>query len=394
MTPYEHDCYAVTHPGLETVLAAELSAVGLAPGAAEPGGVAFRTDLAGFYAANLQLRTASRVLLRIAEFPARTFAELERRARRLPWAEYLAPGAAVAFRVASRKSKLYHQEGVGERLGEAAERAVPGLRFAGDEAHLFVVRLHRDRCTISADGSGELLHRRGYRQAVAKAPLRETLAAAMLLAAGWDGGAPLVDPMCGSGTIAIEGALIARRVAPGLGRRFAFERWPTFEPRVWRALRDAARAACARSAPAPILASDRDAGAIDSALANAGRADVAGDIEFRRAALSSIEPPSAPGLVATNPPYGIRVGERRRLRDLYAQLGNVARRKCAGWRLVMLAAHRDLEAQVQIPFETLAATTNGGIKVRIVSGFVPGRNSPSSSDLPADGRPRHTVDIS
>lgn len=372
MTPYEHDCYAVTHPGLETVLAAELSAIGIAPGAAEPGGVAFRADLAGFYAANLHLRTASRVLVRIAEFPARTFAEVERHARRLPWAEYLAPGVAAAFRVTSRKSKLYHQDAVSQRLGDAAERAVPGLRFAKDDAQLFVVRLHRDRCTISADGSGELLHRRGYRQALAKAPLRETLAAAMLLGAGWDGARPLVDPMCGSGTIAIEGALIARHIAPGLGRSFAFERWPAFAPEVWLGLRDAAQAARARSAPVPILASDRDAGAIDSARANAGRAGVAGDIDFRRAALSSIEPPPAPGILATNPPYGIRIGERRRLRDLYAQLGNVARRKCVGWQLVMLATHRELEAQVRIPLETLAATTNGGIRVRIVSGLVPG----------------------
>lgn len=363
----EHDAYAVTHPGLETVTAAELLALGIAPGESEPGGVPFRTDTAGFYAANLHLRTASRVLLRVATFHAHTFAELERHARKIPWAEYLTAESAVTFRVTSRKSKLYHQDAVAQRLSEAAGHAVPGLRLESEAAPLFVVRLFRDRCTVSADGSGELLHRRGYRQETAKAPLRETLASALLLAAGWDATQPLLDPMCGSGTIAIEGALIARRIAPGLGRTFAFERWPRFDRRAWTAVHEAATADRLATASVPILASDRDAGAVAAAEANAMRAGVAGDIQFRRAALSAIDPPRVPGLLATNPPYGVRVGERLRLRDLYAQLGNIARKKCVGWRVAMLSPHRELEAQVGLPFEWLGDATNGGLRVRLVT---------------------------
>ena len=363
------DCWAVTHPGLEPVTAAELRAIGIAPGESEPGGIAFRTGTAGLYAANLRLRTASRILLRIATFHAHSFPELERHAARLPWSDYVAPGAGAAFHVTSRKSKLYHQRGVAERLATALERAVPGGGAGGPER--FHVRLFRDQCTVSVDASGELLHRRGYRQAVAKAPLRETLAAGLLLAAGWDGSVPLLDPFAGSGTIAIEGALIARRIAPGLGRAFAFEEWPIVEPTIWREVREAAEAERLAHASAPVMASDRDAGAVSAAEANAARAGVSADVEIRRGALSSIAPGPARGLVATNPPYGARVGERKRLRDLYAQLGNVLRRACPGWDLVMLSPHAELERQVGLDFRTLAETTNGGLRVRLVSARVP-----------------------
>ena len=359
------DCWAVTHPGLEAVTAAELVAIGITPGASEPGGISFRTDTAGLYAANLRLRTASRILLRIAAFHAHSFPELERHAGKLPWRDFVAPGSAASFHVSSRKSKLYHQGAIAERLAAALARAVAGAGADGPE--LFYVRLYRDECTVSVDSSGELLHRRGYRQALGKAPLRETLAAALLLAAGWDGSTPLLDPLAGSGTIAIEGALIARRIAPGLARAFALERWPCLEPSLWREARESAEAERLDRATAPIQASDRDAGAVAAAEANAKRAGVAGDIEIRRAALSSIASPATHGLVATNPPYGVRVGERMRLRDLYAQLGNVLRRSCAGWELVMLSPHVELERQVGLEFRALAETSNGGLRVRLVS---------------------------
>ncbi len=368
------ECWAVTHPGLEAVTAAELSAMGIAPGAAEPGGLTFHTGTAGLYAANLRLRTASRVLLRIAAFHARSFAELERHAAKLPWGDFVAPGAGVWFHVSSRKSKLYHQRAVAERVAAALDRAVPGGAGASG-AERFHVRLHRDQCTVSVDASGELLHRRGYRQALAKAPLRETLAAAMLLAAGWDGSVPLLDPLAGSGTIGIEGALIARRIAPGLGRGFAFEEWPSFDRSAWRDTREAAEAERLEGAAAAILCSDRDPGAVSAAEANAARAGVAGDVTIRRAALSAIVPGDAPGLVATNPPWGVRVGERKRLRDLYAQLGHVLRRACPGWDLVMLSPHQELERQVGLDFRTLAATTSGGVPVRLQAARVPGNGA-------------------
>ena len=197
-------CFASCAIGLESILARELGALegsdGVRIGRSEPGGVQFSTDLGGVYASNLHLRTASRVIVRLGSFHAASFHELERRARRLPWSEFVSPAARVEFRVTSRKSRLYHQEAIAQRL----QALVLGSSATSSTTEQVVaVRLFRDQCTISIDSSGELLHRRGYRQATGKAPMRETLAAAMLVAAGWDGSGPLVDPLCGSGTIPI-----------------------------------------------------------------------------------------------------------------------------------------------------------------------------------------------
>lgn len=371
-TPRSHtsldDCYAIVAPGTEELAAAELRALGLLPTAVEPGGVSFRAGASGLYTANLHLRTVSRVVVRIAAFRAATFFELERHAKRVPWDAVLSPEREAQFHVTSRKSRLYHQRAIEQRLAAAiGKTAVDGEQ----EGQLFVVRAFRDVFTISADASGELLHRRGYRLASAKAPLRETLAAAMLLDSGWDGTAPLLDPMCGAGTIPIEAALIARRIAPGLGRSFAFQQWPTFDAAAWQRVEADAMARVLPRTPVPLLGSDRDAGAIEAARQNAARAGVADDVQLERRAISAIEPPAGPGLVATNPPYGDRVGERQRLRDLYAQLGHVLRARCAGWQVALLSAHRDLERQTALPLEPSLTLSNGGIRVRLMRGTVP-----------------------
>ncbi|HEX5387758.1 MAG TPA: class I SAM-dependent RNA methyltransferase [Gemmatimonadales bacterium] len=391
------DCYAVVPPGLEPLAAEELARLGIDPGPVEPGGVSFRADRGGLCAANLHLHTASRVLVRIATFHASSFHELERRAKRVPWEKFVAPGAAVEFRVTSRKSKLYHQRAVAARLVDAVARMVPGAvhaaladdagNAAGESAdhaaQLFVVRLAHDECMVSADSSGAHLHRRGYRLASGKAPLRETLAAAMLLSTGWNGRAPLIDPMCGSGTIPIEAALIARRMAPGLGRSFAFERWPDFDADKWARLVDAARESILPRAPAPIVGSDRDAGAVAAATANAERAGVAEDVAFRRAAISALDAPAEAGggWVVTNPPYGVRIGDRAELRNLYAQFGNVLRRRAGGWRVAMLSSSRELEGAVGLRFERRWETSNGGVRVRLVTATVPTPDTPASGHV-------------
>jgi putative N6-adenine-specific DNA methylase len=243
------------------------------------------------------------------------------------------------------------------------------------------VRVFRDRFTISADSSGALLHQRGYRLATAKAPLRETLAAAMLLGADWDPARPLVDPFCGSGTIPIEAALLARRIPPGRHRSFAFMHWPGFDGAAWQELLERADAEMLPRAPAPILGADRDAGAIRASRANAERASVAGDITFQQAPLSSLQPPDGPGLLVTNPPYGVRVGEADRLRDLYARFGAILMERFGGWTAVMLSANRSLEGQTRAAWEEIWQTRNGGIPVRLV------RTAPRSEieTLRADG---------
>ena len=372
------DVFAVTAPGLESLCAAELQAIGIA-GSAQEGGVAWSGDMDSVARANLWSRTASRVLVRVGEFRARTFFELERHAKRLPWERFLPPNSNVAFRVTSRKSKLYHSDAVAQRMGEAAAEDVPDARVEraypdDDESlapenppQLFVVRVLHDVVTVSADSSGALLHLRGYRQQLAKAPLRETLAAALLLAAGWSGEMPLFDPMCGSGTIPIEAARLARRMAPGRDRAFALQRWPEFDSRQWTSLVDAARSQELPNAPVAIAGADRDAGAIVAARANTERAGVARDIDFAEQPISAMGSDDGPGLIATNPPYGVRIGESDRLRNLYAQLGNLLRTRRPHWRLAMYTADRTLERQLQLPLEERLRTRNGGIAVRVVT---------------------------
>src|SRR3954451_24030151 len=217
--------FVVCAPGLPPVTAEEARALGL-PGRTLPGGVEIQGELAEAMRLNLWLRTASRVLLRLGEpFRATTFKDLVRKASALPWERFLRKGVHAGFRVTCRKSRLYHSGAVAERLHGALEARtkfpVARVEIAEEEpgaAQLFLARLERDVCTVSVDCSGALLHQRGYRGPQAKAPLRETLAAALLLAAGFRGEEALCDPFCGSGTIPIEAALIALRRAPATGR--------------------------------------------------------------------------------------------------------------------------------------------------------------------------------
>jgi putative N6-adenine-specific DNA methylase len=382
--PNPLQCFAVTAPGLEEVTAGELHRLGLDGSAlvTEPGGVSWSGDLRSLYRANLNLRTASRVLVRVAEFRAKAFWELERRTRPLPWEQWIGAGAEVAVRATCKKSKLYHSDAVAERIMEAIARRVRGVMPVAprdddeDEEHaaapqLVIARLSRDILTLSVDSSGELLHRRGYRQAISKAPLRETLAAAMLLATEWRGESALLDPFCGSGTIPIEAALIARSIAPGLLRggysSFACLRWPSADMRLWDAVVAEARAAVRPVASVPIRASDRDAGAVSASHANAERAGVAADIVFEQQPISSVTAPAERGWLVSNPPYGLRVGDDVAVRDLWARLGQVVRERFGHWHVALLTPDAGLERQAGLPFEERLQTRNGGIPVRLVS---------------------------
>ena len=398
--------FAVTAPGLSPFTAHELHQLGLlAPGqpvrppaahgkgstaGEESGGIEFIGDRRALYRANLHLRTANRVLVRLGEFSAVGFAELRKRASRLAWERCLAPGQPVALRVTCHKSRLYHSDAVAERVaGAIADRlGKPPLVRKDDEQgegklpQLVVVRLLHDTCTISVDSSGALLHRRGYRLATAKAPLRETLAAGILLAAGWDpyggdGPAPLLDPFCGSGAIPIEAALLAHGRAPGATRRFAFMDWPDFDAALWDALlveaaEHSRRQTAMLAGRLRILASDRDAGAIELAQANAARAGVADAIEFSCRAVSAIAPPAERGWVVTNPPYGLRVSANRDLRNLYAQFGKVLRAQCPGWHAAILCSDRQLLGQMGVPLDLGLSLVNGGIAVTLARGIVLG----------------------
>ncbi|HYS70558.1 MAG TPA: class I SAM-dependent RNA methyltransferase [Gemmatimonadaceae bacterium] len=394
-SPTRFELFAVTAPGLESITAGELKTLGM-KGRQQPGGVEFAGDAGQIYQSNLWLRTASRVLLRLGQFHASTFYELERRAKKLDWAAFLPATGLVEVRVTCRKSRLYHSDAVAERILGAIARVAPsGLKIVsarnedvesedsdaqgtgkavpdGDatpSSQSFVVRIVDDQCEISADTSGELLHRRGYRLETAKAPLRETLAAAMVLASGWKNNEPLIDPMCGSGTIPIEAALIARRMAPGLNRRFQFMNWAWFDGRLWNEIVEKAK----DSIIAPALGihgSDRVPGAIESAKRNAERAGVTSDVQFSTESVSGAfagleDVADGEGWIITNPPYGVGVGESADLRNLYATLGNSVKAK-ARWRIGVLAAEDALAGQMRLPMGSRFESRNGGIPVRFL----------------------------
>jgi putative N6-adenine-specific DNA methylase len=347
-------------------VAQELRTLGEQP-RVETGGVSWQGDARSMMRANLWLRTASRVVVRVARFRATAFYELEKRAKKIEWERFLG-GRGAEFRVTTHKSTLYHSDAIAQRLQEALGSRLSAMKGRRPRAEgreqLFVVRVVRDEFEISADSSGHLLHLRGYREAVGKAPLRETLAAALLLAAGWTGTSPLVDPLCGSGTIPIEGALIARRIAPGSSRAFAFQEWPGFDELDWKSMLDDARAGALASSPVPIVASDRDDGAITFARDNAERGGVAHDIAFTVQPLSAMRPPSGLGLVATNPPYGKRLSQGGKdVRNLYAQLGKVLRSQCRGWHVALYSPDRVLARQLDLALTSAFLTSNGGIRV-------------------------------
>ena len=389
----QSEFFAVCAPGLETLVEGELRALGALATQPEPGGVAFRGDAATLARANLLLRTASRVLLRLGEFHARDFEQLRRRAGRLAFERHLAPGAAVRITAASVRSRLRHtgaiaervRFAIGDRLGGAPPPAPPReadsgaepVRGAplggedGEDAALVLVRVVHDRCVVSLDTSGELLHQRGWRKRAGRAPLRETLAAGLLLASGWDRASPLVDPFCGSGTIAIEAALLARGLAPGRARRFAFMRWPDFDAARQARLLAETEAAARADAPA-IAASDRDAGVIETARANADAAGVGLDVAFACRSISDFEPPAGRGWIVSNPPYGVRLRGGGDLRDLYAKLGAVLRRRCAGWRVALLVADPALVRASGLPVAQSASWRNGGLRVGVYTGVLPG----------------------
>ncbi len=363
--------FAVAAPGLSPLVADELASLDLDVESVEPEGVTFCTDFAGLCLANAGLRTASRVLVRIARFRAAHFSELERGAREVAWNDWLAPSCTPEFRVTSIKSRLYHRRGIAERLERWVRAGQPRSDDKDAGTQLFVVRIFRDTCTISVDASGELLHRRGYREDGGRAPLRETLAAAAVMASGWHPSQTLIDPFCGSGTIPIEAALLSRGLPPGGARPFALEAWPCSDADIMAGVRRGWPRG-GYDGPLSVLASDRDAGAVARTLENARRAHVANDVEAVRATISDVRGAGAPGFIVSNPPYGKRVGGGGDLRNLYDQFGRTLQEHFGGWSCALLAASPQLVSRLGVDFEVRVRTQNGGLAVALYVGTVEG----------------------
>lgn len=371
----ELSLFAACLPGLEDLLAAEVAALGTAP-RPEPGGVSFAGDVDLLLRAHLHLGLASHLLLRCGSFHCRSLGELRRKTARLPWHDWLLAATPLAVRAVARRSRLFHTGAIAERVGQGIADALgapPPLGVHGaaapgeDEAAIQVaVRFLDDTAMLSLDTSATPLHQRGYRLAGAKAPLREDLARALLRAAGYLGTIALLDPFCGAGTIAIEAALLATGTPPGRLRPPPLRGTALADDDRWRQL-----VATAAPAPprAPIHASDRDRGAIAAATDNAARAGSAAAVELRIAPFTAapwlLDPQAAPaqGLLATNPPFGKRIGKQNDLAPLYQTLGHRVRRLGPGWRMALLAHDLRLARRTGLPLQVAFVTRHGGLRI-------------------------------
>ncbi len=356
------DIFLVATPGLEQALLAEAQANGFTNAKITPGGITTTGTWDDVWRANLVMRGATRVLARVGSFMAFHLAQLDKRARKFPWGDILRADVPVRVEVStSKKSKIYHAGAATQRI-ETALKESHGMTISADAPVTVKVRIDDNRVTISVDTSGESLHKRGHKEAVGKAPMRETLAALMLRECGYDGVEPVMDPTCGSGTFLIEAAEMAMGLHPGRSRSFAFEQLATFDAGKWEKMRKVDHI----HRPAQhFYGSDRDAGAVRMATANAARAGIADHITFQNLSAADIKRPAGPpGLIICNPPYGGRIGNQKMLYGVYAGLGETIKREMSGWRVGIVTSEAGLAKATGLPFKPKGAPIpHGGLKV-------------------------------
>jgi len=361
------EIFLVTAPGLEPALCREATKKGFRAAESSVGGVTVKGSWADVWRANLELRGASKVLVRLGAFRVLHLAQLDKRARKFPWGDVLRADQPVRVDVATKKSRIYHKKAAAERIERAITEEL-GAEISADADICIKVRILDDMCTISVDTSGEALHKRGHKEAVNKAPMRENLAALLLQECGFEGREPVVDPMCGSGTFPIEAAEIALGLNPGRSRKFAFEQLATFDEPVWQKMKmrpdDAAPAV-------RFYGFDRDSGAVRMSGANAERAGVQHVTEFRAQSISDLTAPEgvpngAPGLVIINPPYGVRISEAKRIIPLYQSLGHTLKSGFGGWRVGLVTNSDMLAKATGLRFEKKPVSfSHGGLHVKL-----------------------------
>jgi putative N6-adenine-specific DNA methylase len=331
--------------GLETPVKYEVMDLGFAEPRVSHGRVEFDAAPADIPRANLWLRCADRVLLKMGAFTAVTFDQLFEQTTALPW-EHLIPenGAFPVVSATSVNSKLHHtptcqsivKKAVVERLKEKY-----GIDWFPETGPTFPIQvtIHKDEVLLAVDTSGDGLHKRGYRREAGEAPLQETLAAGLVQLSFWKKGRRLIDPLCGAGTILIEAAMIGRNIAPGLKRPFVSEEWPLFAAGAWREARQSAIAAQDRAGEMALFGYDIDAAAIAMARRNAERAGVADEIQFEQKPIQDVWIDRQYGIVITNPPYGERMGDYREINKIYRTLHKMFRKK-SGWSVYVLTADK------------------------------------------------------
>lgn len=387
ITGPEHRFAVTTPPELGAICLGETRLLAIPAAELSEAGPEFTGRLKDAYVCNLWLRTAGRVLCRVTSFRAGIAEELFYKASRVPWELWLNPEMPIDLKTGVEYSRINSEGRVAEVIAQSIEKclgqaaslhpsdgAAPETGREGAAQGLrqkVLVRVVDNHCLISLDMSGSHLHQRGYRISHCGAPLRETLAAAILIKAGWKADAPLVDGMCGSGAFPIEAALMSRRIAPGLGRDFLFQRWPSFQEKTWEYLCRKARETSLERAVQPIVGIDIDPEAIAVSGENSGRAGTVGDISWKNMDFFDFLPKKEGlknGLVVLNPPYGVRMASGGA--GLYEQIGAHLRLNFKGWRYAVLAKSRLEAAALSTGRMRLWNIRHGGMNVTVAIGAI------------------------
>jgi putative N6-adenine-specific DNA methylase len=363
--------FATCPRGLELLLAEELRQLRAEKIHAVGGGVEFGGDFFLCHRVNLESRIASRVLWQLATYAYRNEDDIYRAAYTLPWTDWFEPVRSIRVDVSATKSPLTSLNFVTLKIKDAVcdkIRQLAGRRPSVDtRAPDIPIQGHlTDRdFTLYLDTTGEPLFKRGQRLATGEAPLRENLAAGILRLAGWAPGIPLLDPMCGSGTILLEAAHMALDIAPGLGRHFSFEKFKNFDGRRWRELLQKTAARQKPKMPLPIYGSDLSGDALKAARANLTASGLEQVVSLKRANVLEISAPAKQGIIVTNPPYGVRLGEQQRLAEFYPKLGDLLKKQFSAWHAYLLSADMRLPKLIRLATSKRTPLYNGALECRL-----------------------------
>jgi putative N6-adenine-specific DNA methylase len=372
--------FAITVPGLEFLCRDELLQRGIPDDQIKPivGGVEFTGRLSEGYLANLHLRTATRVLMRIAEFKASNFQQLEKKTAEIAWELFLYPGFTVEINVSTHKSRLSHTAAIAERVDRTIADRLGAQRVVHPIfSQRIFIRSMSDQFTVSIDSSGQALYKRGIKTHGGRAPLRETGAAAILQLMGYSPGMTLIDPMCGSGSFSIEAALMSRNIPPGWFRDFAFMGWPAFRSRQWQHLKEEAKSRFIDAAPISIHASDKDPGACESLriclesfdLSQVVQIQCLDFLDLKTNIFMNKDKPRAAGLMVFNPPFGKRLGSEAESRSLFRTICRRLKSEFKGWRFALLMPREGMIRKLPFPFES-RPFYHGGLKLVLLTGTV------------------------
>ena len=362
---------AVTSKGLADVLAQELRDLGLDVKEKGPAGVAFESNWEGCYRANLMLRTATRVIKPVLDFPAYEPQELYSNIKKHDFTKYIAVKDTFTIDASVRDSSFHDQRFVAMKIKDAivdqfrdqfgerpdVDNDSPDLRI--------MVRVVKNQVSVSIDTTGDNLSQRGYREEAGEAPLREHLAAGLIRMTGWDEQTPLVDPMCGSGTLLIEAALMAKAMAPGLLRKkFSLQKFSQFDEAVWDKAITEALSVEKQEPKVHFYGFDKDSRVIQMAKRNAARAGVEDMITFEQGRVDLLKPPTPQGMMVLNPPYGERLGVTEDLKDVYRDLGFILKSQFKGWTCWLLSGNEDLTQILKLKSSRRVPVFNGAIECR------------------------------